>query len=47
MTENEVDDLIDKWHNSGDEETRSLQEFLGWTEEEYSQYITDCTIPNK
>jgi hypothetical protein len=36
VTENQLDDFITAWHESGDDEQRSLAEFLGMTNEEYS-----------
>jgi hypothetical protein len=36
VTEDQLDDFIAAWHESGDEEQRSLAEFLGMTDEEYS-----------
>ena len=38
-TQQEIDDLIDKWH---DDETEfvSLREYLGMTEKEYEDFVT-------
>ena len=36
ITEDRLDEFIAAWHESGDEERRSLAEFLGMTDEEYS-----------
>jgi hypothetical protein len=36
VTEDRLDDFITAWHDSGDDEKRSLAEFLGMTHEEYS-----------
>jgi hypothetical protein len=36
VTEHQLDDFITAWHDTGDEEQRSLAEFLGMTDEEYS-----------
>ena len=36
VTEDQLDDFITAWHESGDEEKRSLAAFLGMTDEEYS-----------
>lgn len=36
VTEDQLDEFITAWHESGDEELRSLAEFLGMTNEEYS-----------
>jgi hypothetical protein len=36
VTEDQLDDFITAWHDSGDEEQRSLAEYLGMTQEEYS-----------
>ena len=35
VTADQIDDFVEAWHESGDEETRSLAEFLGMTDEEY------------
>ena len=40
----DADDFITAWHNSGDEETRSLTEFLGLTEDEYDVWMMDGRI---
>jgi hypothetical protein len=34
-TEDQADERVTGWHNSGDEEQRPLTEFLGMTDEEY------------
>lgn len=36
VTEDQLDDFITAWHETGDEEQRSLAEYLGMTNEEYS-----------
>jgi hypothetical protein len=42
----DIYDSIGAWHESGDQETRSLVEFLGMTEEEYDVWIMDSdTLP--
>ena len=40
-TEDDVDDYVSAWHDSGDEEQRPLTEFLGMTEEEYAIWMMD------
>ena len=45
-TAEQIDDFVDAWHASGDEETRSLAEYLGVTNEEYGVLIiTDRALP--
>ena len=39
-----AEDFISAWHNSGDEEQRSLPEFLGLTEDEYDVWMMDGRI---
>jgi hypothetical protein len=42
----EIDKFVEAWHESGDEEQRSLAEFLGVTEAEYGVLImTDRALP--
>lgn len=42
----DIDDFVGAWHESGDEETRSLVEYLGLTAEEYGVLmLTDRTLP--
>ncbi|PPQ31541.1 hypothetical protein [Rhodopila globiformis] len=40
-TQDDVDDHVSAWHDSGDEEQRPLAEFLGMTEEEYGIWMMD------
>lgn len=35
----QADDYVEAWHESGDEETRSLAEYLGMSEEEYDVWL--------
>ncbi len=45
-TREDADEIIDAWHDSGDDEQRPLTEFLGMTEEEYGVWMTDTrTLP--
>ena len=37
-TDEELDDLIDKWHN-GAGKGKQLYEFLGWTWAEYKRWV--------
>lgn len=37
----EIHDAIEAWHESGDDETRSLAAFLGMTEVEFSVWAMD------
>ncbi len=39
VTAEQVDDYVEAWHESGDEETRSLCEYLGLTEEECDGWV--------
>jgi hypothetical protein len=46
VTAEQIDDFVEAWHESGDDEQRSLAEFLGVTEEEYGiLIITDRALP--
>lgn len=40
----EADDYIDKWHDSGDDVTCKLHEFLGLKWEEYQAFVSDPTV---
>jgi hypothetical protein len=35
----QIDDFIDAWHDSDDEEKRPLAEYLGMTDDEYSVWL--------
>ena len=37
----DIHDFIGAWHDSGDDEQRSLVEYLGMTEEEYDVWLMD------
>ena len=37
----QIDDFVDRWHESPDE-TGSLAEFLGFTQDEYASWIKDA-----
>ena len=39
VTAEQIDDFIDAWHESDDSEHRSLAEFLGMSEDEYSVWL--------
>jgi len=43
-TSEEVDMRIDEWHGNG-ETNMSLHEYLGWTWEQYSLYVSSGKIP--
>ena len=46
VTADEVDDYVEAWHESGDEETRELHEYLGMTWEEHGVWvITPRALP--
>jgi hypothetical protein len=34
-----IDDMVEAWHNSGDEETRSLQEYLDMNDAEFQVWV--------
>ena len=45
-TPDQLDDFVEAWHESGDEETRELHEFLGMTWDEYGVLLmTDDALP--
>jgi hypothetical protein len=39
VTAREIEDFIEAWHNSDASEQRSLSEFLGMTEDEYTVWM--------
>ena len=41
VSRDDIHDFIGAWHDSGDDEPRSLVEFLGMTEEEYDVWLMD------
>ncbi|QNN98282.1 hypothetical protein SEA_LILMARTIN_31 [Streptomyces phage LilMartin] len=45
MNRGQLEDLVDKWHDS--ESSLSLHEFLGMTEEEYSVWVEFDILPNE
>lgn len=44
MTDEEVDDAIDAWHD-GAGPGQSLHEYLGWTWEQYAHWVQTNEIP--
>jgi len=34
-----IHDFVDAWHESGDDEKRTLEDYLGMTDEEYSVWL--------
>ncbi len=34
-----IDNKVEEWHNSGDEETRSLQEYLDMNDAEFQVWV--------
>ncbi len=45
-TEDDADECVSAWHNSGDDERRPLTEFLGMTDNEYDLWTMDPrTLP--
>lgn len=45
MNRGQLEDLVDKWHDS--DTKMSLHEFLGMTEEEYSVWVEFDILPNE
>jgi hypothetical protein len=46
VPEDAIDDFVEAWHSSGDEEDRPLSRFPGLTEDEYSIWVMDGrTLP--
>jgi hypothetical protein len=46
VTPEQIDEFVEAWHESGDEEKRSLVEYLGMTEAEYDiEFITPRALP--
>jgi hypothetical protein len=43
-TDEEIDDIIDKWHD-GEINTDMLHDALGWTWEEYARWLIEGLIP--
>jgi hypothetical protein len=42
----QIEDHVGAWHDSGDDETRELHEYLGMTDEEYDVWLmTPRTLP--
>ena len=39
VTADQINDFIAAWHDSGEAETRSLAEYLGMSDEEYSVWL--------
>lgn len=39
-----LDDMVEEWHNSGDEETRSLQEFIGMNDHEFRIWVVTAKV---
>ena len=39
LTEDQVDDLVDEWHDGAFKEGTSLQEALGQTDDEHSSWV--------
>lgn len=40
MTDDEIDDIIERWHG-GEWPDKELHEALGWTWEQYSTWLED------
>jgi hypothetical protein len=39
ISADQIDDFVEAWHQSGDDETRSLAEYLGMTDDEYAVWV--------
>jgi hypothetical protein len=39
ITGDPIDDFVEAWHNSGDDENRSLPEYLGMTDDEHAVWL--------
>jgi hypothetical protein len=39
ITGDQIDDFVEAWHNAGDDEKRSLSEYLGMTDDEYAVWV--------
>lgn len=39
-----LDDMVEAWHTSGDEETRSLQEYLDMNDAEFRVWIMTAKV---
>lgn len=39
-----LDDKVEAWHTSGDEETRSLQEYLDMNDEEFRIWVMTAKV---
>lgn len=46
MTADDMDRMIDEWHEM-DDDGRPLREYLGVSYEEYKEYIEKGTLPKK
>lgn len=44
VIEDDIDDYISDWHDSGPEETRELHEYLGMTWQEYGEWLRDESV---
>ena len=43
----QIDDFVEAWHNAGDEEKRSLPEYLGMSDDEYAVWLmSHGTLPS-
>lgn len=45
--EDEIDDMIETWHDSSTQTRKNLAEFLGMTAEEYSTFVQTNEIPKR
>lgn len=43
MTNDEMDDMVDAWHDGEGNET--IWEFMGMTQTEYASWVETCVIP--
>jgi hypothetical protein len=42
VPETAIDDHVEAWHSSGDDEPRPLSSYLGMTDEEYAVWVMDA-----
>lgn len=46
MTADELDDRIDQWHDGAPgSESVTLWEWLGWTRDEFAEWVLTCEQP--
>lgn len=45
MTDEEIDDKIEEWHQTSSYKELSLHEFLGWTWQQYKNWVEKGVKP--